>query len=43
MTFEADSMEELLAKVSSYSFDHASERVLADEEKLIGAHVDFKG
>lgn len=43
LTFEADSMEELLAKVSSYSFDHASERVLADEEKLIGAHVDFKG
>ena len=43
LTFEADSMEELLANVSSYSFDHASERVLADEEKLIGAHVDFKG
>ncbi|MBQ6442399.1 MAG: hypothetical protein IJJ13_07410 [Lachnospiraceae bacterium] len=43
LTFEADSMEELLSKVRSYSFDHASEHVLADEERLVGSHVDFKG
>ncbi len=43
ITFEADSIEELLAKVSSYSYENASDRVMTDDERAIGAVIDFRG
>ena len=43
ITFEADSIEELLAKVSSYTYENASDRVMTDEERAIGTTIDFRG
>ncbi len=43
VTFEAKSMEDLLAKVREYSFSTASGRVMTEAERMLGSHVDFKG
>ncbi len=40
---EADSIENLLSKVQSYSYDNASSHVLAEAERGVGTHIDFKG
>ncbi|MBR1875769.1 MAG: hypothetical protein IJ805_01525 [Lachnospiraceae bacterium] len=43
VTFEADSMDELLSKIRTYTYNDASSRVMTDSEKLLGTQVDFKG
>lgn len=43
VTIEAKSLEELFSKVQDYSFRNASERVMAEEERMLGTHVDFRG
>ena len=40
---EADSLEDLLSKVQSYSYDRASARVLTEAERNVGTQIDFKG
>jgi hypothetical protein len=40
---EADSFEELLSKVQSYSYSSVSERVMTDAERMVGTHLDFRG
>lgn len=40
---KADSMEELIDKVSAYAYVSLSRNVLADSEKLLGQKIDFKG
>ena len=41
--FEADSMDELLSKVRTYTYNNASSRVMTDSEKMLGTKVDYKG
>ncbi len=43
VTFEAPSLESLLSRVSSYSFENAEERVMTDAEKMQGTQIDYKG
>jgi len=43
VNIEAPSMEELLEKVQNYSYRSASARVMTDEERMIGVHINFKG
>ena len=43
VTFEADSMDELLSRVRAYTYDNASSRVMTDSEKMLGTQVDYKG
>ena len=43
VTFEADSMDELLSKVRTYTYNNASSRVMTDSEKMLGTQVDYKG
>ena len=45
VTFEANSMDELLSKVRTYTYTYnsASSRVMTDSEKMLGTQVDYKG
>ncbi len=43
ITFSADSMEELLRKVSDYMFMQRSDMVQTEEEKKVGQSFDFRG
>ena len=43
VTIEADSAEDLLSKVQSYSYDAAAGRVMTASERMVGGHVDFRG
>lgn len=43
VTFEADSMETLLNKVSKYAYDASANSVMTEQEKSVGQHFDFKG
>ena len=43
VTIEADSADELLSKVQSYSYDSAANRVMTASERMVGGHVDFRG
>lgn len=40
---EANSLDDLLSKVQTYSYNSASSRVMTDTEKNVGTKVDFKG
>lgn len=42
ITISADSIEELIRKVSEFAFTERSNNVQTDYEKIIGQHVDFK-
>ena len=41
--FEADSMEDLLSKVQTYSYNSSSNKIMAASERTIGTTIDFKG
>ena len=43
ITFTSGSLDDLLAKVRAYSIENASAHVMTDEERMIGANIDFKG
>ena len=43
VTFEADSMDELLSKVQTYSYNNASGRVITQAEQMVGTKIDFRG
>lgn len=43
VTFEADSMDELLSKVQTYSYNNASGKVMAQAEQMVGTKIDFRG
>ena len=43
VTIEADSMDDLLSKVQSYSYNNAANRVMTDAERAVGSHFDFRG
>ncbi len=43
LTFESDSMERLLDHVRAYSYDAAAERVVTEEERMLGTQIDLKG
>ncbi|MCR5754873.1 MAG: DUF6033 family protein [Acetatifactor sp.] len=40
---EASSLEELMEKVQNYSYNSAAARVMTDAERMVGAHINFKG
>lgn len=40
---KADSMEELVSRVSKYAYDNSSQSVMTEEEKTVGQNFDFKG
>lgn len=40
---KADSMEDLVNKVSTYAYDNSERNVMTDGEKLVGQNFDFKG
>ena len=43
VTFEADSMDELLSKVQTYSYNNASGKVMTQAEQMVGTKIDFRG
>lgn len=43
ITFEADSVDSLLSKIQSYSYDLSASKVMTDAEKMLGTQVDYKG
>ncbi|SDB26242.1 DUF6033 family protein [Butyrivibrio sp. INlla16] len=43
VTFEADSMDELLSKVQKYSYNNASGKVMTQSEQMVGTKIDFRG
>lgn len=43
VTITADSIEELMKKISDYTFTERSNSVQTDDEKMVGQHVDFRG
>lgn len=43
VTFEADSVDKLLARVQDYSFNQTADKVRTDTERMLGTQVDFKG
>ncbi len=43
VTFEADSMDELHSKVQTYSYNHASGKVMTQAEQMVGTKIDFRG
>ncbi len=43
VTIEAGSLDDLISKVSAYSYQMAEARVMTAEERMIGSHIDFKG
>lgn len=40
---EADSMEDLISRVSKYAYDNSTKSVMTEEEKTVGQRIDFKG
>lgn len=40
---EANSLDDLLSKVQTYSYNSAASRVMTNSEKMIGGSIDFKG
>ena len=40
---EANSLDDLLSKVQTYSYNNAASRVMTDTERAVGTRVDFKG
>ncbi len=40
---EANSLDDLLSKVQTYSYNNAASRVVTDTERNVGTRVDFKG
>lgn len=40
---KADSMDELISKVSRYAYDNSSRTVLTESEKQVGQRFDFRG
>lgn len=43
VTISANSIEELMKKISDYTFAERSDSVQTDSEKMVGQHVDFRG
>ena len=43
VTFEADSMDELLSKVQTYSYNNVSGKVMTQAEQMVGTKIDFRG
>ena len=43
VTFEADSLDDLLSRVQTYSYDNASGKVMTQSEKTVGTKIDFRG
>ena len=43
VTFEAESMDELLSNVQAYSYNNASGKVMTESEKMVGTKIDFRG
>ncbi len=43
VTIEANSMEELLQKISDYNFNYMSDNVETEAETMVGHNIDFKG
>ena len=41
--FKADSVEELINKVSGYAYENSYGSVLSEEESKLGQNFDFKG
>ena len=41
--FEADSMDELISKFQTYSYNASSNKVMTDSERTVGTTIDFKG
>ena len=42
ITFEADSLDDLLSKVQTYSYNNASGKVMTQSEKMVGTKIDFR-
>ena len=40
---EANSLDDLLSKAQTYSYNNAASRVMTDTERVVGTRVDFKG
>ncbi len=40
---KADSMDELISRVQTYSYNNRSAQVVSDYEKIVGSSFDFKG
>lgn len=40
---KADSIDDLVNKVSAYAYDYSARNVMTDGEKLVGQNFDFKG
>lgn len=40
---EANSLDDLLSKVQTYSYNNAASRVMTETERAVGTRVDFKG
>lgn len=40
---KADSMEELVSRVSKYAYDNSEKLVMTEEEKTVGQNFDFRG
>lgn len=43
VTIEADSIDQLLSKVRTFSYDLSASKVMTDEERMMGTRVDYKG
>ncbi|SFB36655.1 hypothetical protein SAMN05216249_12620 [Acetitomaculum ruminis DSM 5522] len=43
LSFEADSLDDLLSKVREYSYDISASKVMTDTEKMLGGRVDYMG
>ena len=43
ITFEANSVDELLFKVQNYSYNSAAGRVMTESERMVGSKFDIKG
>lgn len=43
VTISANSIEELMQKISDYTFAEKSDNIQTESEKMLGKHVDFRG
>ena len=43
ITFAANSMDDLLSKVRTYSYNLSASKVMTDAERMLGTQVDYKG
>ena len=43
VTFEADSLDDLLSKVQTYSYNSASGKIMTESERMVGTKIDFRG